>query len=454
MTSTEITSAITRACREHGATGSAVVVGVSGGPDSATLLHLLAACANDLGLSLTVAHCDHGLRGAESAADADFVQALAQRYGLACIIESVDTETYRHSSGLGLEAAARELRYRFFADVAERTGSRFVITAHTRDDHAETVLMHLARGSGVRGLGGIPPARPLTPSVTVLRPLLAIPRADLHDVGRSLGLEWRIDSSNDDPTILRNRVRSILLPALREVFGPGVLGPIARTGHLLRSTDEALTAIATELAHACVNDQNGDVAFNIEALSTLPRAIAAEIVRHHVDAGHDDVERLLDLVSAEPGSMASLRGDRMAVRERDRITIAAEVSAEPTPAVVIDSDGAYVANSWTLSVHHRSADEVHPTPDTFVAYIDVRAVEGGLLWRAWEHGDRFRPFGMDGTVLVSDLLTNARIPHAERRSIRVVCDDVGILWVCGIRPAERTRVTASTRELLILTLKQ
>ncbi len=453
MTADEITTAVARACRSHGAVGTTVVVGVSGGVDSVTLLHLMELCRADLGLSIVVAHLDHGLRGADGNEDAAFVRDLANAAGLPVVIDHVDTPEHARATGMGPEAAARDLRYRFFRETADRVGARFVLTAHTCDDQAETVLMHLARGSGVRGLGGIPPARPLSPTVTVLRPLLGIARSDVHDLARARGLVWRHDATNDDPTFLRNRVRAILLPALREVFGPSIVPSIARSGDLVRETDEALRAIAEELHQACVWRSDDVLAFNVDAMSALPRAIAAEIVRTARTVNHDECDRILALLASEAGSIATLRGGHEAVRERDRVIVRrANHPDDRTPAVAIDRDGAYVAGSQTLTVAHGPAGTVHPTPDPTVAYIDTRCIRGELVWRPWADGDRFHPFGLDGTVLVSDLLTNVRVPHAERRSVRVVADEAGILWVCGIRPAERTRVTATTEELLILSM--
>jgi tRNA(Ile)-lysidine synthase len=454
MTADELAAVVARVCRSHGAVGTPLIVGVSGGADSMTLLHLMRMCREELGVTIVVAHLDHGLRGADGAADAEAVRDHAIASGLPVVIDRVDTSAHARETGMGPEAAARDLRYVFFRRTAEEAGARFVLTAHTCDDQAETVLMHLARGSGIRGLSGMPPARPLTPDITVLRPLLDVARSDVHDVARACGLEWRHDASNDDPLFLRNRVRAVLVPALREVFGPSILSSIARSADLVREADAALRGIAEELHQACVWRSDDSLAFNVDAMSTLPRAIAAEIVRTARTVNHDECDRILALLAAEAGSIATLRGGQEAVRERDRVLIRRAGHADDRiTAVAIDGSGAYVAGSQTLTVAYGSAGTIHPTPDPTVAYVDARSIRGRLVWRPWQDGDRFHPFGLDGTVLVSDLLTNVRVPHAERRSVRVVADDDGILWVCGIRPAERTRVTATTDELLILSLR-
>ncbi|MCX6139890.1 MAG: tRNA lysidine(34) synthetase TilS [Candidatus Kapabacteria bacterium] len=437
----------------HVANDATVLVAVSGGLDSVTLLHTIHRIQDSINGRCVVAHLNHGLRGAESDGDELSVIAHANLLGIPVFSERADVQGYAHVSGLGIEGAARELRYSFLTRIATEQNAALVLTAHTMDDNAETMLMNLARGSGTKGLSGIPPVRELTDSIRIVRPFIEFTRSEIHDVASVWGLQWREDSSNSDVQYLRNHVRAVVMPALREVFGPTVAGRLLRSSELIRDADSVLRSVVEDTLPSVTSlSVDGDLTLLVDSLLGLPPGLVREIIRAAVPCSHNDVPRISHLLEAEAGSSASLGEGRIAIRERDHILITKMTGEAPFPQVVIERDGAYVAGSQSLSVERRSVLGVQPLADPQVAYLDLSSLRGVIVWRPWQDGDRFQPFGLDGTVLVSDLLTNHRVPHADRRSIRVVCDDEGIVWVCGIRTAERTRVTSMTSEILTLTV--
>jgi tRNA(Ile)-lysidine synthase len=200
---------------------------------------------------------------------------------------------------------------------------------------------------------------------------------------------------------------------------------------------------------------------DVDELRTLPSHLHRPIIREFLKRGmgfapsYVDVQRTLDLLDAETGSHVTLSGNHLALRERTAINLAPGTWHESpgTWHLALGENKAYVAGSQRLDVRTVPVQDVEILPDPHVAYIDADRLNGPLVWRPWEDGDRFVPFGMHGSVLVSDLLTNAKVPFSTRRTHRVVADADGIVWLCGIRPAERTRVTASTTAVLILTTK-
>lgn len=215
------------------------LIAVSGGADSVALLRGLAAVAEGTPAQLVVAHLDHRLRGSEGEADAEFVQGLAEELALPAVIADADVRREQRG-GEGLEAAARRVRYRFLRDEAERRGLRYVAVGHTADDQAETVLHRLLRGTGVRGIAGMPRVRTLSPAVSLIRPLLGCRREELRDYLRSIGQEWREDHTNDDPRYTRNRLRKKLIPLLEADFGQGVVPAICRTAQLAGESQSLL----------------------------------------------------------------------------------------------------------------------------------------------------------------------------------------------------------------------
>ncbi len=426
-----------------------VTVGISGGVDSIVLLDLLHHIAPSLHLELTVVHVHHGLRGADADADAAFVRSVCEARNIPCIVERVDVTAYADEHHCGIEAAARALRYQVFERVAKELQARYVAVGHTADDVAETMLMHLARGSGVDGMSAQRAVRMLNDDVAVVRPLLSVQRSDIIEHARTHALTWREDASNTDLSFLRNMVRSEIMPKMRAVFGPDVTMRMAITSELL----EDASMIVSDVVAQHVTDP-----LDVDQLHTLPSHLLRPIIREFLKRGmgftpsYVDVQRTLDLLDAETGSHASLSGNHMAFRERSTINLAPGNWELGTGNwhLALGENKAYVAGSQRLDVRTVPVQDVEILPDPHVAYIDADRLNGPLVWRTWEDGDRFVPFGMQGSVLVSDLLTNAKVPFSTRRTHRVVADADGIVWLCGIRPAERTRVTASTANVLIL----
>ncbi|RPI67384.1 MAG: tRNA lysidine(34) synthetase TilS, partial [Ignavibacteriae bacterium] len=215
-----------------------LVIGVSGGIDSIVLLHVLHHLAPYHHLKLVVAHAHHGLRDVEADDDERFVIGVCDEFNIPCVTTRLNVHQHAEGSGKGLEASARELRYAFFARVAEEHQARWIAVGHTADDVAETMIMHLARASGVDGLSAHRPVRTLPNGVHVIRPLIGVQRSDVADYAATHGLRWREDTSNTDPQFLRNVVRAQIMPAMRAVFGSDVGTRMALSASLLADASE------------------------------------------------------------------------------------------------------------------------------------------------------------------------------------------------------------------------
>ncbi|MFO0788922.1 MAG: tRNA lysidine(34) synthetase TilS [Pirellulales bacterium] len=230
------------------------VLAVSGGSDSIALLRAVDRMKRHSGGSgcLFIAHLNHGMRGEEAAADAAWLESLCRDLALPFELGQADVGRVAAAQGDGWEAAARTARYEFLQQTAERLGARFVATAHTADDQAETVLHRIIRGTGLRGLAGIPTRRALSRSVTLVRPLLAVRRREVIQYLQALGQDFRIDSSNSDSSYTRNRLRNELLPLLREQFNADVDAAVTRLATQAAEAQAVVEAIAAGVARACV----------------------------------------------------------------------------------------------------------------------------------------------------------------------------------------------------------
>jgi len=255
-----------------------VLLAVSGGPDSVALVRAMTALKGGGRGHLVAAHVNHQLRGEDSEADEAFVVELCHGLGLPCEVHRAQVEQLAADSSDGLEAAARSVRYELLGEAACRVGARYVVTAHTADDQAETILHRILRGTGIAGLSGIARARPLGPA-TLIRPLLGLRRARLLGYLDDLGQPYRVDASNVDTRFTRNRIRHELLPELAARFNPGVVDALLRLGSLAGDVQTVIEGLVEGLREPCVAEQGSDgVRIRVQPLVDQPRYVVRELL--------------------------------------------------------------------------------------------------------------------------------------------------------------------------------
>ncbi|HUG67781.1 MAG TPA: tRNA lysidine(34) synthetase TilS [Pirellulaceae bacterium] len=254
-----------------------VVVAVSGGADSVALLRGLVSLAEGSNSALVAAHFNHRLRP-DSGQDADFVGKLCGRMQVRCELGVAVDELAAVAAG-GIEEAARDARYEFLAKIARQVGARYVATAHTADDQTETILHRIVRGTGIRGLAGIPVSRELVPGITLIRPLLAFQRSEIVDYLGELGQPYRNDSSNSDERFTRNRIRHALLPTLRDAYNPNVDESLRRLGMLAEEISTYVEFAASELLNHCVRFSANEVSIDLNQLVDVPPLIVRTMLR-------------------------------------------------------------------------------------------------------------------------------------------------------------------------------
>ena len=294
-----------------------LVVGVSGGPDSVCLLHLLVGLKERLGISLHVAHLNHVLRGMESEADAQYVSELAERLGIGVTLEQRDVKSYQSEHGLSLEEAAREVRYHFFAEVASSVGTDRIALGHTADDQAETILMRLVRGSGVYGLQGM---QPLTQwesladtRLMVVRPLLEVSRKEVEAYCQQHALTPRIDSSNLSSSYFRNRIRNELMPLLQS-YNPRINEALLRTADSLAVDLSFLEQQVSQIWDKVVREGGEAIILNAKELIPLHPALQRYLLREAVrrllgnlkDIEWRHIEKMMEALSMRAGKRLNL----------------------------------------------------------------------------------------------------------------------------------------------------
>jgi tRNA(Ile)-lysidine synthase len=457
---------VDEAVSRHGllAAGDAVLVGVSGGPDSVALLRLLQVRAPRWGLRLGVAHLDHLLRE-ESGRDAEFVRRLSGDGGLPFYTEAVDVRELRRRRRTSLEEAARAARYRFFESVAGRHGYRKIALGHHADDNAETLLLNLLRGSGRLGLAGMQAVR----DERYIRPMIHACRADILEYLHACGARFLEDRTNRDRRFLRNRIRHDLIPLLERRYQPRMRAILSRTAEIFQSEEQWLDALtAPMIAQALVHSDPSRLELSADFLTRLPPAAARRVVRWALQGqqerprriGFAHVDQVLRLVRrrADAGPVRLPEGVRVR-RCGDRLVVAL---ADPNPAAAPDpaepGDFRYELHGCGCLLIRETGDRLvlsevdpaaaRPLSSPQAVFLDREAVAFPLTVRNSRPGDRFSPLGAGGSQKLKKFFSDHKVPRDQRRRCPLLLARERIIWVAGHRIDERARLTPATRGVI------
>jgi tRNA(Ile)-lysidine synthase len=462
--------------------GEGVVVGVSGGPDSVALLHVLHELSDDLEIWLHAAHLNHGLRGAEAEEDSEYVLRLADSLGLAATLEKRDVAEMAHASGMSLEQAARAARYEFLEKVADVCGASKIAVGHTSDDQAETVLLNLLRGAGPEGLAGMASARG-----RIIRPLLDATRQEVEDYCAGKGLAPRFDSSNLSRDFARNRIRLDLMPFL-ERDNPALRRHLLRLADIAREENAFLRDIALrelrrlsvkgEAEEPALSGPRPEIVISARRLIRRPVALQRRILREalrlilhdllFIEHSHIEALRTLAVgkgareIHLPRGLRAWLRGGQLFISAPPR-RVEKPIQMEWARPDLSRAPSRELAE-WVLSIPGLTplpelgleieatlipaSNATIPEPDANVAWLDYSRISEPLTARTWRRGDRFRPLGAPGSTKLQDFFVNAKVPREQRGRIPIVLSGQTIAWVVGYRLAEDFKLMPGARVAL------
>ena len=473
--------------------GSRVCVAVSGGADSVALLRLLEALADELGITLLVAHFNHSLRGPESDADVSFVENLANQLGLRFLQRTENVAAIAQREGWNLEDAGRKLRRHFFEEIVREGAADQIAVAHTADDQAETLLAHVMRGTGMTGLGGIYPV-----SDPVVRPLLGTRRADLREYLHSRNQDWREDSTNADTRRLRARIREKLLPTLERDFSTKIVDHLNDLARFAREQEVFWNAFVEDLflklsqktgvgtrvaagdllAPFAMRNTSSDLRTVPENEAAWPmRTVTERLIRRLYEAVRGDrrelsarhVEEIIHLAGAsKSGCSVRLPGGLIARREFGELVFTHEAqddnSGEAHETTGRDDTYHYVVQlplgeSTTVSVAKLGKrfslnliDWPSSQRDTIRdnQALDADLLRSPLILRNWRPGDSYRPRGRREERKLKQMLLAERVPASERGTWPVLESAGQVVWALGMAPADDCSARAATRKGLLI----
>lgn len=410
--------------------GARVLCAVSGGADSTALLHVLCSMPQ---ITVCCAHLNHCLRGDESERDERFVRDLCKQLGVPCFVERADVAAYAAAEGLGIEEAARKLRYDFLVRTAQESGCSRIATAHTADDNAETMLMNLLRGSGLRGLGGIPPRRGM-----IVRPLLNVTRTEIEEYLALYGLKYVEDSSNEGDAYTRNRIRHQVMPPLRAI-NPNAVAGFGAAAELLREDEEFLSGLAERF----LQEKRIENTLLASELLQLPKPVAMRVLRRmcgetsrtHLDAVYS--------IAREGGAHAAadLPGMRV-VKDFDVLTFGPLPMPEEMPEreihigerLELPEVGLY-AECYETVLDEKLKYEIYNSFTNFCFHRE--RICGNLYIASYRPGERLRLAGRGCTKTLKELYAEARYSLKDRAMMPVIYDEAGVAAACGLGTAER-----------------
>ncbi len=400
-----------------------VLVGVSGGADSVALLIVL----QELGYPIQALHCNFSLRGQESDRDEQFVTELCRKRNIPLTVQHFNTREYAAANNVSIEMAARELRYNWFYEEMEATGAQCIAVAHHRNDQAETLLLNLIRGTGIRGLAGMYPL-----SHNIARPLLCVSREEILSYLSSIGQEYITDSTNQEREAVRNRIRLDILPLLAEI-NPNIIQTLSDTCRIISASIPFYQKGVTEELHQMTI---GDNTLDTTALTGSGKA---DVLIHEWLRGKgfnpSQQQEMANSLTGCPGRIWENTTHRV-LKDRNRLILQQKDQLPQLPQII-----------------QENVDKITVTGPG-IAYFDQDKLTAPITYRTPREGDWFIPFGMKGKKLISDYLTDVKATRFEKENQLLALCGEDIIWVVGRRSDNRYRVNQNTKRIIRLEIKE
>lgn len=407
-----------------------IVIACSGGLDSMVLADLLIK----LHYGVALAHCNFSLRGSESDGDEVFVNKYGEDKQLKVHTKRFDTHAYAETHKISIQLAARELRYRWFEKLLNDFQYDYLLTAHHLDDDIETFMINFSRGTGLRGLTGIP-----MQNQKILRPLLDFSRAEIHEYAVKNNVIWREDSTNKNTDYMRNNLRHTVIPALKKVT-PEFLQNFQTTRKNLQAAEMLLNDYLQHVAQKVFTRKGTALHLHIPTLKALPnyRELMYELLSEYQFTEWNDVKNLID---TQTGKIVYSRTHQL-LKNRDEL-ILSERKPYEVEVYVLSEKG--ISHPITIVVEEVKAVEV---TDKWTIFVDKDKIVFPLKLSRWKEGDFFYPFGMKGKKKLSKFFKDEKLSLNEKKAVWILHDNEKIIWVVGYRPDNRVRVTEDTTEVL------
>ncbi len=443
--------------------GDRVLIGLSGGTDSMALLHILCKLKGEYNLQLVVGLLNHGLRREESDRDERFVEDVCKKLNIRCYSKKIKSGCLK-IKGLSIEESARKARYKYFDELVRRLRCNRIALGHNADDQAETVLMRFIRGSGLKGIGGIPPVRKRG---LIIRPLIEVWRSEIEEFLKKEGIPFVLDSTNKSMDFLRNRYRHELIPFIEKNFNPNIKKSLVRMAEIFRKDEELLNE-KIKLSESFYKKEAMGIVINLDVFKGLSRGEKLRIIRKAIedllgDLRHFNAVHFQDILKVsetqKPNQRIYLPRQLMAVREYKMLKILFNKDGEIKTKfnVKLKINGSTLIPHLNIKIKSKLVlrKEIRTLKvDNNIALLDYDKLKKPLFFRNYFHGDRFIPLGSPGTKKLKDFFIDEKLPLGERYRTPILVSKDKIVWVAGYRIDDRFKVTDETAHVLMLEILQ
>ena len=417
---------------------SKLLIANSGGVDSMVASYIL----KELGFMIALAHCNFNLRGGDSDKDAVFVKNWAQKNNIYCHSKSFKTKEFAQRKKLSVQVAARQLRYNWFDNLLVEENYDYLITAHHANDNLETVLFNFTRGTGFKGLLGIP-----AKNNKIIRPFLPFSREEIENFAHKNNIQWREDKSNASAKYTRNRIRHKIIPVL-EYLNPNLIKTFNSNQLYLKGVDSILSDKISEVKKEVVNTlPDGNKSLNIVKLRGLsnPQAYLYQILSEY---GFTAWEDMADLLTAQSGKQIYSKTHRL-LKDRDLLILSLIDESNTTNIYEIENlDRPFANEDLNLSFETLSVSDPNFKTDKSCIFVDRQKINLPLKVRRWQKGDYFYPFGMQNKKKLSAFFKDQKMTLIDKEKTWLLCSDEAIVWIIGHRLDNRFRITENTKEVL------
>lgn len=418
--------------------GKKLLLATSGGIDSMVMVDLFLKS----NFSIAIAHCNFQLRENESNADQEFIENFAKKNNVPLFTIRFDTQTFAQDFKFSIQTAARELRYKWFYELAENENFDYILTAHHADDNLETFLINLSRGTGIEGLTGIPKQ-----NGKIIRPLLDFSRSEIENYANENGIIWREDSSNASDKYLRNKIRQDIVPGLKEL-NPELLPVFQKTQDYLQQTQRMAEDAAIMVYQQVAQQANEEIHFNIKKLKKLPN-FKSYLYQWLREFGFTAWEDIYALVESQSGKQVFAPKWRL-LKNRDFLILRPlhDVAAEQVFLI----DEAQKEVNFPIKLSFSKAAGISDESNNAI-FVDAQKLQFPLTLRKWHEGDVFLPLGMNGqSKKVSKFFKDVKLSLAEKEKTWLLCSADEIVWIVGLRADERFKIQTTTNQILKITL--
>lgn len=439
--------------------GDGIVVALSGGPDSISLLHALYSLKERYGIRLYAAHVNHMLRGEDSEGDESTCRAYCEELGIEFYSRRCDIEKVSLERGISTEMAGREVRYEFFEEVMKNQDARKIAIAHNMNDQAETILMRLMRGTGIEGLVGIKPIR----DEIFIRPIIKIKRQEIEEYCKKNNLPVRIDKTNLKPIYSRNKVRLELIPYIEDNFNSDIISALSRMGDLIKQDEEYIQENAVKVFQKYCYIREEKVIIYKDVFSYHP-SIVSRVLRkailefkgniNNVQSIH--IDNIVKVQQGDTGKKVELPGDLIVTNEYKNLVLTKKTLLKGMNDFNFDLDFGrnYIASlGICINIKRIEEQNINLISNNDKKYFAIDGVRRITL-RNRQEGDRFSPLGMKGSKKLKDIFIDLKIPREKRDTIPLLCFDQDISWIMGYKISEKYKVNNKANNIIEVSVER